>query len=97
MNKIIEHVKNPVKLLKISIKLLKENGHAYIEVPDGHAASKHKDKKFRQEFNVDHLHVFTKKSLKDCIGLAGLKLITCNNIKEKSGKLTLFAFAKKIT
>jgi len=97
MNKIIEHVKNPVKLLKISKKLLNENGHAYIEVPDGHAASKHKDKKFRQEFNVDHLHVFTKKSLKDCIGLAGLKLITCNNIKEKSGKLTLFAFAKKIT
>ena len=96
MNKVLEHVKDPVKFLKIAKNYLSKSGYLYIEVPDGYAASKHKDKKNRQEFNVDHLHVFTKKSLKNCIKLAGLKLITCKNIKEKSNKLSLFAFAKKV-
>ncbi len=96
MNKIIEHVKDPVKLLKISKKLLNKNGYIYIEVPDGQAASKHKDNKFREEFFVDHLHVFSKKSLKECIKLSGLSLLSCKSIQEKSGKLSLYAFAKKI-
>ncbi len=96
MNKIIEHVKDPVKLLKISKKLLINKGYIYIEVPDGYAASKHKDNKFREEFFVDHLHVFSKKSLKNCIKLAGLNLLSCKSIKEKSGKLSLYAFAKKV-
>ena len=95
MNKIIEHVKEPVKLLKISKKLLIQNGYVYIEVPDGYTASKHKKGKFREEFFVDHLHVFTRRSLKKCIELAGLKLLNLKSIKEKSGKYTLFAFAKK--
>ena len=95
MNKIIEHVKDPVKLLKISKKLLTENGYIYIEVPDGHAASRHQDNKLREEFFVDHLHVFSKKSLKNCIKLAGFDLLICKSIKEKSGKLSLYAFAKK--
>ena len=95
MNKIIEHVKEPVKLLKISKKLLFQNGYVYIEVPDGYAASMHQKGKFREEFFVDHLHVFTKQSLKKCIELSGLKLLNLKSIREKSGKFTLFAFAKK--
>ena len=97
MNKIIEHVKDPVKLLKVSKKLLIKNGYIYIEVPDGSAASKHLDNKYREEFFVDHLHIFSKKSLKKSIKLAGLSLLYCKTIKEKSGKLSLYAFAKKIT
>lgn len=97
MNKIIEHVKNPVKLLKISKRLLKQNEIIYIEVPDGYSASKLKDGKCREEFFVDHLHVFTKKSLRNCVELSGLKLLKIKSLKEKSGKLTLYAFAKKIT
>jgi len=96
MNKIIEHVKNPVRLLKISKKLLIKNGYIYIEVPDGNAASRHHDNKFREEFFVDHLHVFSKKSLIKCVKLAGLSLLSCKSIKEKSGKLSLYAFAKKV-
>jgi 2-polyprenyl-3-methyl-5-hydroxy-6-metoxy-1,4-benzoquinol methylase len=96
MNKIIEHVKDPVKLLKISKKLLIKNGYVYIEVPDGFAASRHQEGKFREEFFVDHLHVFSKKSLIRSIKLAGLSLLFCKSIKEKSGKLSLYAFAKKI-
>jgi len=97
MNKIIEHVKEPAKLLKISKKLLTKKGFVYIEVPDGGAASKNKNGKNREEFFVDHLHVFTKKSLRKCIELSGLKLARLKSIKEKSGKLTIYAFAKKVT
>jgi len=68
----------------------------YIEVPDGQAASKHKDNKFREEFFVDDLHVFSKKSLKEYIKLSGLSLLSCKSMQEKSGKLSLYAFAKKI-
>lgn len=64
LNKIIEHVKDPVKLLKISYKLLINNGYVYIEVPDGNGASKVHNGHLREEFFVDHLHIFTKKSLK---------------------------------
>tara|TARA_A100001015_G_C14748898_1_gene616703 strand:+ start:611 stop:820 length:210 start_codon:yes stop_codon:yes gene_type:complete len=67
----------------------------YIEVPDGYAASKHKDSKFREEFFVDHLHIFTQTSLKRCIELAGLTLLSCKSIEEKSGKLSIYAFVKK--
>lgn len=97
MNKIIEHVKDPVKLLKISKKLLIKNGFMYIEVPDGYSASKHKDNKNREEFFVDHLHVFSKKSLIKCIELAGLSLLNCKSIKEKSGKLTIYAIVKNLS
>ena len=94
---VIEHVKEPAKLLKISKKLLTKKGFVYIEVPDGGAASKNKNGKNREEFFVDHLHVFTKKSLRKCIELSGLKLARLKSIKEKSGKLTIYAFAKKVT
>ena len=87
MNKIIEHVKDPVKLLKISKKLLIKNGYIYIEVPDGFAASRHPEGKLREEFFVDHLHVFSKKSLTRSIKLAGLSLLFCKSIQEKSEKL----------
>ena len=97
MNKIIEHVKEPARLLKISKKLLSKNGYIYVEVPDGRAASKNKNGKNREEFFVDHLHVFTKESLRKCIKISGFKLLKLESIKEKSGKFTIYAFAKKIT
>ena len=82
--------------IPIYLKLLIKNGYIYIEVPDGNAASRHHDNKFREEFFVDHLHVFSKKSLIKCVKLAGLSLLSCKSIKEKSGKLSLYAFAKKV-
>lgn len=96
LNKIIEHVKDPVKLLKIVHEYLLKDGQIYVEVPDGEKASKDFDGHLREEFFVDHLHVFTQKSLRRCIQLSGFKIINLRSIKEKSGKYTLFAFAKKL-
>ena len=95
LNKVIEHVKNPILFLKKINKMLKKNGYIYIEVPDGESASQHKDAKNRQEFYVDHLHVFSLKSLANCTKFANFKLLKIDKICEQSGKLTLYAFAKK--
>tara|TARA_B100000963_G_scaffold335042_1_gene328831 strand:+ start:4332 stop:5165 length:834 start_codon:yes stop_codon:yes gene_type:complete len=95
LNKIIEHVKDPVKLLKISHKHLFRDGYIYVEVPDGKNAARDFKGHLREEFFIDHLHVFTKKSLKRCIELSKFKLIKLKSIREKSGKFTLLAFAQK--
>lgn len=96
LNKVIEHVKNPLLVLKKINRMLKKNGYAYIEVPDGESASQSKEGKDREEFFVDHLHVFSLRSLANCIKYSNFKLIKIDKIKEPSGKLTLYAFAKKI-
>ena len=95
LNKVIEHVKNPDLFLNKAKKLLKKNGYIYVEVPDGVAAKSSKENKNREEFYLDHLHIFSLKSLKNCIERNGFKLLKIQNIKEKSGKYTIFAFAQK--
>ena len=91
-NKVLEHVERPHKLLNIAKKLLKPNGFIYIEVPDGEAAIK--VSKNRQEFTIDHLHVFALESIMSLIKKCSLLPIKIERIKEVSGKLTLFAFVK---
>ena len=75
-------------------KLLKKNGFIYIEVPDGIAAQKSKEGKNREEFFLDHLHIFSINSLKNVLVKSKFKVLKIENIKEKSGKYTIFAFAK---
>ncbi|MDC3114692.1 class I SAM-dependent methyltransferase [Candidatus Pelagibacter sp.] len=96
LNKVAEHVKNPILFLKQCKNLLKKNGYIYIEVPDGLTASKQKNAKYQEEFAIDHLHVFSLDSLNNSLYSSGFEVILIDKIKEKSGKFTLYAFAKKI-
>ena len=96
LNKVIEHVKDPILFLKKINKMLKKNGYIYIEVPDADSASQTKNGKHREEFYVDHLHVFSLKSLAKCTKYANFKLLKINKIFEPSGKFTIYAFAKKV-
>jgi len=89
------YLQNKIFLKKIN-KMLKPNGYVYIEVPDGESASKAKNAKNREEFYVDHLHIFSLKSLEKCIKYANFRLLKIDKISEPSGKLTIYAFAKKI-
>ena len=92
-NKVLEHVKNPLKMLKKAKKNLNKNGIAYLEVPDAEAASKHG--KEREEFFIDHMHVFTKKSLELLSIKSKFELIKIDRTVEPSGKFTIFAFVKR--
>ena len=65
-------------------------GIIYIEVPDTTAQKKEKS----EEFYIEHLHIFSKKSLSLLLKKTNLKTITINQIVEPSGKFTVYAFAK---
>ena len=92
LNKVLEHVYDPTKLLKLSSKFLKKNGVIYIEVPDVLAKRKGK---YRQEFCIDHLHVFSIPSLCILAYKSGLQPLIFKSIHEPSGKYTLYGFFKK--
>ena len=95
LNKVLEHLQNPIKsLIKIK-KILKTNGILYIEVPDGEIASKHKSEYLREEFFADHNHVFSKKSITYLVRSTGYNVISIKRIIEPSKKYTVYLFLKK--
>ena len=96
LNKVLEHIKNPILFLSKTRKLLKKNGYIYIEVPDGIAARNSFEGKNREEFYLDHLHIFSVKSLVNCLIQSKFDLLKIDRIKEKSGKYTIYAFAQAI-
>lgn len=89
-NKVLEHVKNPLKMLCKARKNLTPKGFVYIEVPDGEIAVQ--GGKGREEFFVEHLHVFSLTSLSLMIQKAGYCAVTIERLKEPSTKYTLRAF-----
>ena len=93
-NKILEHVSQPHKLLKMAKKFLKKDGIIYVEVPDVRAKI---GGKLRGEFCIDHLHVFSNQSLENLVKKSSLATIKIKRIHEPSGKYTIFAFVKKLT
>ena len=93
-NKILEHVEQPQKLLKLAKKFLKRDGVIYVEVPDVRAKI---GGKLRGEFCLDHLHVFSPQSLQKLVKKSSLNPIKITRIHEPSGKYTIFTFIKELT
>ena len=73
--------------------MLKSKGIVYVEIPD--AINAGKKSKNREEFAIEHIHVFSTKSLKIMLKNLKLKIMQIKSIKEPSGKFTIFAFAQK--
>lgn len=91
-NKVLEHVQEPVAMLRKARGHLQENGFVYIELPDKDA--RRDDDGFgREEFFIDHLHVFSATSVAALVERAGLSLLSLERIREPSTKFTLRAFA----
>ncbi len=94
LNKVLEHVEKPIAMLSKVNQFLSKKSIVYIEVPDGSEASKFG--KEREEFTIDHIHVFSLKSLSLMAKKAQFKVLKIKKIKEPSTKYTLFAFLEKI-
>jgi SAM-dependent methyltransferase len=90
-NKVLEHVADPVAMLNRSKEFLVDDGIIYIELPDAEMAEK--DGPGREEFFIEHLHVFSSESYSKLIKNSGLNLLKLERILEPSGKYTLFGFA----
>jgi SAM-dependent methyltransferase len=89
-NKVLEHVGDPVKLLAPALPLLSRGGFVYVEVPDADAAAS--EGPGREEFFIDHVHVFSAASLARMAGRAGFRVRAIETLREPSGKFTLRGF-----
>ncbi|RJQ83008.1 MAG: class I SAM-dependent methyltransferase [Desulfobacteraceae bacterium] len=88
-NKVLEHVADPVSLLIAAKALLLQQGFIYVEVPDVAAAAEGPE---REEFFIEHHHVFSPASVALLSARAGLSPISIARLREPSGKFTLNAF-----
>jgi 2-polyprenyl-3-methyl-5-hydroxy-6-metoxy-1,4-benzoquinol methylase len=93
LNKVLEHIKDTRKFLSIVIRNLRSNGFIYIEVPD-YKAMRLGVKK-REEFFIEHWHIFTEESLLKLALSLNLELFVMKRIREPSGKFSLFGIFKK--
>ncbi len=85
-NKVLEHVEEPVAMLKKALGLLNPNGFIYVELPDVAASV---DGKGREEFFIEHHHVFSLPSYAILAERAGFDCKTVERLIEPSGKYTL--------
>lgn len=89
-NKVLEHVPEPASMLSRARLHLASGGFVYVEVPDGARAIA--DGPEREEFFVDHLHVFSEVSLSLLVERSGFVVERIGALREPSGKYTLCAF-----
>lgn len=91
-NKVLEHVEDPVALLLSARALLTAAGFIYVEVPDVEAASEGHG---REEFFIEHHHVFSPVSLALIAERAGLLTAEIHRVREPSSKFTLCLYARR--
>lgn len=89
-NKVLEHVADPVAMLARARAFLADGGFVYVELPDGELAAV--DGPEREEFFVEHLHVFSAASIALLAANAGFVSLVIERLREPSGKYTLRAF-----
>lgn len=89
-NKVLEHVTDPCAMLRRSRHVLAAGGVVYVELPDAEGAA---DAGYgREEFFIEHHHVFSAASVALLAWRAGLRLDDLGRLHEPSGKFTLAAF-----
>ncbi|MDH3974313.1 MAG: class I SAM-dependent methyltransferase [Deltaproteobacteria bacterium] len=91
-NKVLEHVNDPIEMLKKSRDYLKEGGFVYVEVPDGEMAAL--EGQSREEFFIDHLHVFSFSSITILAQKSGFTPVLVERVQEPSTKYTLRTFLR---
>jgi len=91
LNKVIEHVEDPCEMLRKAAHMTSSRGFVYVEVPDGEMAAAEGPE--REEFFIEHHHVFSAASLGLALERSGLRPISIERLREPSGKYTLVSFA----
>src|SRR3954447_6857070 len=93
-NKVLEHVPDPVAMLSRARPLVAAGGAVYVEVPDADGAAADPDGYDREEFFIEHLHVFSLESTRLMSERAALKVDRAERLREPSGKYTIWALLR---
>tara|TARA_Y100001960_G_scaffold328889_1_gene418796 strand:+ start:272 stop:796 length:525 start_codon:yes stop_codon:yes gene_type:complete len=91
-NKVLEHVREPISMLARARPILKPGGICYVELPDGEAAIEDPEGAAREEFTIDHPHVFSAASMALLAQRSGFRVDFMERIREPSTKYTLYTF-----
>ena len=92
-NKVLEHVRDPVAMLARARGHLRPGGLVYVELPDGEAAAPPHGEGFgREEFFIEHYHVFSLASLARLAERADFSALAIERLRDPSSKYTLRAF-----
>lgn len=91
-NKVLEHVEDPINMLRRTSGFLKPGGFVYLELPDGEMAAQ--DGPGREEFFIEHLHAFSFRSIVMLVEKAGFIPVVVERLQEPSTKYTLRAFIR---
>jgi SAM-dependent methyltransferase len=86
-NRVLEHVPDPVAMLAQSVRFLRPGGFVHVELPDGEAAIG--EGPGREEFFIEHFHVFSAASFTILADRAGMRIMTLERLRDPSGKYTL--------
>ncbi len=89
-NKVLEHVVDPAAMLARSRLFLRPGGLVHVELPDGEAAFALSPS--REEFFIEHHHVFSAASVCHLAKRAGMFVNALRRLREPSGKFTFRAF-----
>jgi len=89
-NKVLEHVEDPIAMLVAVRPLLSVGGFVYVELPDAEGAAHHGSG--REEFFIEHYHVFSAASTALMGVRAGFVAAAVERLREPSGKFTVRAF-----
>ena len=92
LNKVLEHVEHPLQMHKKCTSDLAPGGFLYIELPHGESAASDKEGFEREEFFIEHFHIFSMASVELLSRRTGLKTQIIERIREPSTKYSLRSF-----
>ncbi len=90
INRMLEHVPDPYKILKTVRKRLKPGGYLYLELPDVRAYFENGP--HDPDFSYGHYIVYSPVALAVLTANSGLDMVALNRVNEPSGKHTLYGF-----
>jgi SAM-dependent methyltransferase len=93
LNRVLEHIKNPLPVLREEYDHLNDDGILYIELPD--VWSYFYDGPNNEAFGYGHFIVYSPAALELLARGAGFELIHLNRVNEPSTKFSLYAFFRK--